>query len=68
MSQLTLQVVDNLSVNTISNLEYEFLMSAKDIAEGYCVSSVAIRKYIHEHSNERIDGQHWIKMRQLIMP
>jgi prophage antirepressor-like protein len=58
---MSLQVTEGVSVNLFSNLEHEFLMSSKDVANGYDVTSQTIRMSVNRHPDELLEGKHFIK-------
>ena len=59
--QLNLQVTDGLAVAVIQNPNYEFVMSVKDVALGYGVSSGNIRNQMFRNQDEFIEGKHFVK-------
>ncbi len=59
--QLNLQVTDGLEVAVIQNPNYEFVMSVKDVALGYGVSSGNIRNQMFRNQDEFIEGKHFVK-------
>jgi len=61
MSQLTLQVNNNLQVCILPNAEHQFLMPTKDVANGYGVNISSIRSTLFEHKDELIENKHFIK-------
>jgi len=61
MSQLKLLVNNSLSVNILPNQEHEFLMTSKEVAEGYGITSSTLRDHIKAHSDELIVRKHFIK-------
>lgn len=58
---MNLSVTDGLSVTIIPNSECEFLMATDDVANGYGISSSTIRRHVHEHGDELIEGQHFMR-------
>jgi BRO family, N-terminal domain. len=61
MSALTIQVADNLHVSILPNQQHEFLMTSKEVADGYGISQRAINKHSVEHSDELLEGKHFVK-------
>ncbi len=61
MNTLTLQVQENLHVQVLPNPQHEFLMTTNEVANGYGVTNKAIRKHSTEHSDELVEGKHWVK-------
>ena len=59
--QLNLEVTDGLAVAVIQNPNYEFVMSVKDVALGYGVSSGNIRNQMFRNQDEFIEGKHFVK-------
>jgi prophage antirepressor-like protein len=57
---MTLQVTEGLSVAIIQDKAHEFLMTTKDVAEGYGVSVTTIRRQKMEHKNELLENKHFI--------
>ncbi len=57
-SSLSLQVQDDLTVQVIPNDSHEFLMTTKEVANGYGTSKYAIFKTIQRNSSEFIEGKH----------
>ena len=58
---INLQVTDGLTVAVIQNPNYEFVMSVKDVALGYGVSSGNIRNQMFRNQDEFIEGKHFVK-------
>lgn len=58
-SRLSLQVMDNLTVQVLPNTEHEFLMTTHEVAEGYGVSEYAIR-VTKMRNAELIEGTHFV--------
>ena len=61
MSQLTLQVNNSLAVNILPSQEHEFLMTSKEVALGYGVKDGTIRESLRTHSDELLEGKHYVK-------
>lgn len=58
---MSLVIFQNTELNLIEDLNYEFLLSNKDIAIGYGCSIQTIRSHLKNHSEELKEGKHWIK-------
>lgn len=58
---INLQVTAELAVNVIPNENYEYLMTTKEVANGYGVTEYAIRKNKLSLGSELIEGKHFIK-------
>lgn len=55
-----LQVTAELAVNVIPNENYEYLMTTKEVANGYGVTPQNIRE--HQRCNEEfVEGKHFVK-------
>lgn len=53
-------VADNLIVMVEPNKEHEFIMTTNEVAKGFGVSGGTIRKHKMEHSEELIEGKHFV--------
>lgn len=60
MNALTLHVDNSLSVQIIPNEEHQFIMTTRQVAEGYGVGDDTIRRHKIDHSDELIEGKHFI--------
>lgn len=58
---LRVSVIEGITVNIIPNSQYEFLLSTAEVANGYGVSKSVIRDHQRLHSDELIQGKHFIK-------
>lgn len=58
---MSLTVTDGLSVTIVPNSEHEFLMTTKEVANGYGVSPNTVRTHAFAHRDEIIEGTHFIK-------
>ncbi len=58
--KLSMQVTDGLQVAVYPNHEHEFLLPTKDVALGYGVTPYTIRQHKKGHSEELIEGKHFL--------
>lgn len=58
---MNLQVTAELAVNVIPNENYEYLMTTKEVANGYGVTEYAILKNKLSLSSELAEGKHFVK-------
>lgn len=58
---MNLQVTAELAVNVIPNENYEYLMTTKEVANGYGVTEYAILKNKLSLSSELVEGKHFVK-------
>lgn len=58
---MSLQVTEGLTVTILPDLNHEFLMSSKEAASGYGTSSYVIRTTQMRHSEELVEGKHFVK-------
>lgn len=59
-NRISLHVTADLSVNVMPNECHEFLMTTKEVANGYGVSIKTIGTHKMEHPLELIEGKHFI--------
>lgn len=59
-SLLPMTVTEGVTVNVLPNLQYEYLMSGKEVAIGYGVTEYAIRVTKLRHSDELAEGKHFV--------
>jgi hypothetical protein len=59
MKKMTLKVTEGLSVRVLPNADYEFLMTTREVANGYGVSEYTLRRHKMEHSSELTEGKHF---------
>ena len=57
---ISLVVTKDLKVTLKPDSNHEFLMSTKDVANGFGVTTVAIRSIKLDHKNEFIEGKHFV--------
>lgn len=57
---LPITVMEGVTVNVLPNPEHEFLMTTNEVAIGYGVSKYNIRQHKLMHSDELIEGKHFI--------
>lgn len=58
--KLSMQVTDGLQVAVYPNHDHEFLLPTKDVALGYGVTPYTIRLHKKRHSEELIEGKHFL--------
>ena len=61
MNALSLNVDSSLTVRIIPNQLHEFLMTSKEVAFGYGVKDGTIRESLRTHSDELVEGKHFVK-------
>ena len=59
-SKLTLQVMNDLTVQLYTNPKFDFLMDNKTVARGYGVADSTIKSNKSNHSDELIEGKHFV--------
>lgn len=59
-SSLTLQVMDDLTVQLYTNPQFDFLMDTRTVALGYGVSLSTIRSNKYNHRDELHEGVHFV--------
>lgn len=59
-SKLTLQVMNDLTVQLYSNPQFDFLMDTETVAKGYGVSTNAIRSHKSRYSDEFKENVHFV--------
>lgn len=57
---ISLTVTEGITVTIIPNQEHEFLMSTKEVASGYGVTTYNIRQHKLSQSSELIEGKHYL--------
>lgn len=57
---LPMIVTEGVTVNVLPNVQYEFLMTTKEVALGYGVTEYNIRQHKLMQSSELIEGKHFI--------
>jgi len=58
---LPIMVTEGVTVNLMPNEQHEFLMPSKEVAHGYGTSDYVLRKTNLRHSDELIEGKHFVK-------
>jgi len=58
---LPMVVTEGVTVNVLPNEQYEYLMTTKEVANGYGVTEYAIRKNKLMMGGELTEGKHFIK-------
>lgn len=57
---IKVEISDELVVEVQPNVEHEWLLSSKDVAEGYGLSASGLRNTKSRHSDELEEGKHFI--------
>lgn len=60
IEKLELKVTDDLTVTVFPNSKHEILVTTQEVARMYGISEYAIRKHKKEHSDELIEGKHFV--------
>ena len=60
MQKVLEHVSDNLEVEVMPNKVHEYLMTSNEVAKGYGVAGNTIRMHKFNHSDELIEGKHFI--------
>lgn len=55
--------VCNVNLQLIESKEHSFLMSSRDVSEGYGVSEAVIRSHKKNQADELIEGKHFVMIR-----
>jgi hypothetical protein len=58
---MSLTVTEGLTVTVLPSVDHEFFMTTSEVAKGYDTSKYVVRKAILRHSEELIEGKHFIK-------
>lgn len=58
-----LQVTEELSVAVTKSNDFEFTLPTKEVAKGYGVKESSVRDHRAKHSDELIEGKHFIYLR-----
>lgn len=65
---LPMMVTEGLTVNILPNEQYEYLMSTTEVANGYGVTKYAIRMAASRHTDELIEGKHYVLGGNILLP
>ena len=57
---ISVEISDELVVEVQPNVEHEWLLSSKDVAEGYGLSESGLRNTKTRYSDELLEGTHWV--------
>lgn len=57
---ISLSVTENLSVQVLPNLDYEFLMTSREVERGYDVTVHSLRMTRLRNSDELTEGKHYV--------
>ena len=56
---ICLTVTEGLTVTILPSLNHEFLMTTKEVANGYGTSAYVVQKALYRNSSELIEGKHF---------
>ena len=62
MELIKVEISDELVVEVQPNVEHEWLLSSKDVAEGYGLSASGLRSCKSENSDELEEGKHYVRI------
>ncbi|MDO5665693.1 MAG: hypothetical protein Q4G63_10615 [Bacteroidia bacterium] len=57
---LPMTVTEGVTVNVLPNHVHEYLMTTKEVANGYGVTDYNVRQHKLQHSNELVEGKHFV--------
>lgn len=60
MELIKVDISDEVVVEVQPDVEHEWLLSSKDVAEGYGLSEGSLRSAKSRHSDELEEGKHWV--------
>ncbi|HON52637.1 MAG TPA: hypothetical protein P5243_03005 [Bacteroidales bacterium] len=60
LQTMSLTVTEGLTVTILPSLSHQFLMTTKEVANGYGTSKYAIQQAFHRNSSELIEGKHFV--------
>lgn len=63
---MSLTVTEGLTVTILPSLNHEFLMTTKQVANGYGISEYTLRRHKMEHGVELVDGKHFTTAVQIM--
>lgn len=58
---ISLKVADNLKVTILPNSDHEFLMTSKEVANGYGICNSRLSHHLKNHKSELTEGKHFVK-------
>ncbi|MGL5913213.1 MAG: hypothetical protein ACRCZB_03530, partial [Bacteroidales bacterium] len=59
-------VAEGITVNVLPNEAHEFLMTSKQVANGYGVSEHTLRRHKMEHAHELSENKHFVTAVQIL--
>ena len=63
---LPMTVTEGVTVNVLPNAQHEFLMTTKQVANGYGISEYTLRRHKMEQSAELVDNKHFVSAVQIL--
>lgn len=58
---LPITVMEGVTVTVLPNPKHEYVMDSAQVASGYGVTKYNIRQHLLQHSDELIEGKHYVK-------
>lgn len=58
---MSLTVTEGISVNVLPNEQHGYVMDSAQVAFGYGVTKYNIRQHLLQHTDELIEGKHYVK-------
>ena len=62
MELIKVEISDELVVEVQPNVEHEWLLSSKDVAEGYGLSASGLRSVKSKYADELEEGKHYLSV------
>ncbi|MDR1583972.1 MAG: hypothetical protein LBS55_12095 [Prevotellaceae bacterium] len=59
-------VTEGVTVHVLPNEQHEYLMTTKEVANGYGISEYTLRRHKMEHSSELQEGRHFVTAVQIL--
>ncbi|MDR0829662.1 MAG: hypothetical protein LBN95_06085, partial [Prevotellaceae bacterium] len=63
---LPMEVTKGVTVNVLPNEQHEYLMTTKEVANGYDISEYTLRRHKMEQSSELLENRHFVTAVQIL--